>query len=125
MQKLLRSLIFVTVLVGLICLVFPVMAQVDSIDCTGLGLGLKCSKTDNKDSLLGYAHNIINFGLSLVGLVAVVFIIIGGVRYIISRGEEEEAEKGKKTVIYAIIGLILIGLAYAIVKFVGTAIQQS
>lgn len=71
---------------------------------------------------------VIKAALLLVGVIAVGFIVYGGFRYIISRGDEKEVEQAKKTITYAVIGIVVIGLAYAIVAFVvsgvfGTAIQ--
>jgi len=60
----------------------------------------------------------VNYFLVIVGLVAVVFLIWGGVQYIISAGQEEKIESAKKTITYAILGLLVIGLAAVIVNFV-------
>jgi hypothetical protein len=68
---------------------------------------------------------IVNYALILAGIVAAVFIVYGGVRYIISRGEEEAAEEAKNTILYAVIGLIVIGLAAALVNFVVTGLRQT
>ena len=56
--------------------------------------------------------------LSLMALVAVVIIVIAGIRLVISQGEQEAVEKSKKTILYAVIGLIIILLAQAIVQFI-------
>lgn len=60
---------------------------------------------------------IINTLLLWGGAVALVFIIIGGFRFIISMGNPEGVEKARHTVMYAILGLILIFLAYIIVAY--------
>ena len=59
--------------------------------------------------------------LTLMALVATIVIIIAGVRMVVSQGEDSAIEKSKKTIIWAIVGLILILLAGAIVNFVKTA----
>lgn len=69
--------------------------------------------------LLGF---IIDNLLKVAGLVAVGFIILGGFQYITSRGSEEQAETGKKTLTNAIIGLVLIVLSYIIVAVVVNAL---
>lgn len=68
-------------------------------------------------------RTIINILLILASLVAVIMIIYGGVRYIISRGEEDEAAAAKNVILYAVIGLIVIGLSAAIANFVIGAIS--
>lgn len=61
---------------------------------------------------------LVNILLGLVGLVAVIMLIYGGVLYLTSAGDEDKAKKGKQAVMYAIIGLLLIGFSVAIVQFV-------
>jgi uncharacterized membrane protein len=53
-----------------------------------------------------------------MALVAVVFIVIAGIRLVISQGEEAEKDKAKKTIFFVIIGLVLILLAQGIVAFI-------
>ena len=60
------------------------------------------------------------------GSIAMLFFIVGGLIYITSFGNEEKAELGKKTLMYALIGAIIILVAYALVKFfLGFALQDS
>lgn len=61
---------------------------------------------------------ILNWLLVLAALAALVMLIIGGVQYIVSRGDEDAAAKAKNTILYAIIGLIVIGLAAVTVNFI-------
>ena len=68
---------------------------------------------------------IINILLAIAGLVAVVFLIIGGFRYITAGGNEEAAEAGKKTIINAIIGIVVIILSFVIVRVVSNALLGS
>lgn len=51
------------------------------------------------------------------GAIALLFIIIGGFRFIISMGNQEGIEKARQTVLYAILGLLIIFLAYLIVAY--------
>lgn len=60
---------------------------------------------------------VINSLLLWGGAVALVFIIIGGFRFIISMGNPEGVEKARHTVMYAVLGLIIIFLAYIIVAY--------
>lgn len=71
--------------------------------CTASGLALFVIKT------------LINFS----GVVAVMFLIVGGFFYLTSGGSEEQTEKGKKILINSIIGLVVIMLAYALVYIIG------
>jgi TRAP-type C4-dicarboxylate transport system permease small subunit len=61
---------------------------------------------------------IINILSVIVGVVAVIMIIIGGFRYITSGGSSDKVTGAKNTILYAIIGLIIVALAQVIVRFV-------
>lgn len=54
----------------------------------------------------------------LAGIVSIVFLIVGGVRYIISAGNPEGLKGAKNTVLYALVGLVISIMAYGIVTFV-------
>lgn len=62
--------------------------------------------------------NIITAVLNFLALIAVIVIIIAGIRLIVSQGEEEQKEKAKKTILYAIIGLVIVLFARVIVGLV-------
>lgn len=62
--------------------------------------------------------NIINFVLYALGIVAVVMMIVAGVQMTTSAGDPGAVKKAKMTMTYAIIGLVVAILAYAIVNFV-------
>ena len=70
----------------------------------------------------GVFTRITNTALLIIGLVSVVMLLCGGLRYIISGGDNKKVTDAKNTVLYAIIGLIIAILAYAIVNFVLNAI---
>lgn len=61
---------------------------------------------------------ILNVVYMVAGALAVIFIIIGGIHYITSAGEPGKITKAKNTIIYAIIGLIIVILAFAITNYV-------
>ena len=61
--------------------------------------------------------NIINILLILAGSVAVIYIIVGGYRYIISAGKPESIQQAKDTIFWAVIGFIICLAAFAILRF--------
>ena len=69
---------------------------------------------DFKDAVRSF----INYFLTFLGLVAVFFVIYAGVLMVTAQGEDDQVEKGKKILIWAGIGIVLIMLSYAIVKMV-------
>lgn len=73
----------------------------------------------------GVFKKITNTILYIVGILAVIMLIIGGIRYIVSGGDSKKVTDAKNTILYAIIGLIICFLAYAIVNFVIAALPSS
>ncbi|MCF7844908.1 MAG: hypothetical protein K9M03_03720 [Kiritimatiellales bacterium] len=84
------------------------------------GLGGGEGETTIVDTVTGIVVKL----LTLMALIATIVIIIAGVRLVISQGEESAVEKAKKTIIWAVAGLILIILAGAIVSFVGSSFSS-
>jgi len=68
--------------------------------------------------LIDLITTISNVILLLVGVVAVLFLIIGGFQYISSAGNPESIGKAKSTILYAIIGILVTLLAWAAVTFI-------
>ncbi len=62
--------------------------------------------------------NIVNGLLVVAGIVASIYLVMGGIRYITSQGESDQTEQAKNTILYAMIGLIVIGLSAALVNFI-------
>ncbi len=69
-------------------------------------------------SIASVLSTIIQWILGLAGGVAVLFLILGGLQYITSSGNKDKAEQAKQTILYAVIGLIVIALSFVIVAFV-------
>lgn len=62
--------------------------------------------------------SIINGVIGVLGIVAVVVIIVGGVSYMTSAGDSSKVKKAKDTILYGVIGLIIVMLSFAIVNWV-------
>ena len=87
-----------------------------------LASGAQCgSSTSNATDLFGVngifnqAANVLIF---LIGAVSVLVLIYGGFQYVTSTGDKSRVENAKNTILYAIIGIVVAILAYAIVSFV-------
>ena len=104
----------------------PVAVFADSADiqnnlCGGANLSLStgnCAATDRTTQLNSLIHTIVNIFSLIIGVVAVIMIIIGGFQYISSGGDSNKISTAKNTIMYAIIGLIIVALAQFIVQFV-------
>ena len=66
-----------------------------------------------------------NFMLIILVLIGVVFVLIGGINYMTSQGDAAKVEKAKKTILYAVIGLVIAALSFAIVNFVIAKIVEA
>lgn len=84
---------------------------------SGPATNADCSDAD-ETTLSQTIQNGINFVSIVVGIIAVVMIIIGGIRFVVSNGDSAKVSTAKNTIMYALIGLILVALAQVIVKFV-------
>jgi type IV secretory pathway VirB2 component (pilin) len=62
--------------------------------------------------------SILNYFLGFLGLLAVAFIIYAGILMVTAAGDEEGVTKGRKIILYSIIGIIIIFLSFTIVTFV-------
>ena len=61
---------------------------------------------------------VVNWIIGILGVVCVIVMIIGGIQYMTSTGEPGKVKKAKDTILYGIIGLVVVILAAAIVNFV-------
>lgn len=106
-------------------LVVPAVAFADNIQnglCTGAQSqtlsGVTACPTGQGTNFDTTLTTIINLFSIIVGVVAVIMIIAGGFRYVTSGGKEEGVKGAKNTILYALIGLVIVALAQLIVKFV-------
>ncbi len=126
--------IFTTGLAALALLLVPVLTVssayaaasitnclIDGTELKGT-VGTDCSGTQggnaSEDSLTNAIALIVNIISVIVGVIAVIMIIFGGAKYITSGGESAKITSAKNTLMYAIIGLIVVALAQFIVRFV-------
>lgn len=66
----------------------------------------------------GTFNTITNVLLFAVGAISVIMLIIGGIRYVVSGGDSTAVQSAKNTILYAIVGIVICLLAYAVVGFV-------
>lgn len=71
-----------------------------------------------KTPLKTIVSQITNILLFAIGVIAVIMLIIGGIRYTVSGGDSAAISSAKNTILYAIVGIVIAILAYAIVNFV-------
>jgi uncharacterized membrane protein YidH (DUF202 family) len=88
--------------------------------CGGAGLvgggnGCTAQSGSSVDSVLKRGLNLFS---AIIGIIAVVMIMVGGLKYITSQGDASNTAAAKNTILYAAIGLVVVALAQVIVRFV-------
>jgi hypothetical protein len=90
--------------------------------CQGVGV---VSGTNNcnplstsRSSINSILALVLNLFSAIVGFIAVIMILIAGTKYVISSGNSERTNEAKNTILYAVIGLLIVALAQIIVRFV-------
>ena len=116
MRRILKNIIcglaLSTVLVAAPVAVESASAQVQD------GLNMTKTADTQNTSVNTLIRNVINILLWAIGIVSVIMIIIGGIRYATSNGDSNQVTAAKNTIMYAVIGLVIAIFAYAIVNFV-------
>jgi TRAP-type C4-dicarboxylate transport system permease small subunit len=82
--------------------------------CDGANISGNCNTNSLNASVAGITETL----LTVAGAIAVIIIIVGGLTYITSSGDSSRIKQAKDIILYAVIGLIVAILAFAIVKFV-------
>jgi hypothetical protein len=116
------------ILVGLMCLALLTMALpyvANAQEDVGLREGLETVEDELVDSLAAgetdpraVAAKIINIALGFLGIVAVILVLYGGFMWMTAAGNEERVTKAKQILTAALIGLIIIIMAWALTRFV-------
>lgn len=83
-----------------------------------------CDSADSKglEQLVTLVLNVMSW---VVGVISVIMIIIGGFRYIISSGDTNQVQSAKNTILYAVVGLIIVLFAQVIVRFVIGSVNEA
>ena len=123
MRKILRVIIPI-----LMCGIFAVLL-VSNVSALTLQEGAQAAQCDGCPSDLfgntGVFKQVTNTILYIVGIIAVIMLIIGGIKYVVSGGDSKKVTDAKNTVLYAIIGLVICFLSFAIINFVISALPSS
>ena len=134
MKSLFKNIARGLLIVPAILLGLSVVAPEAGAVCSGNDLSIKggvdCAQGNDQPAELFSGENsifrrITNILLFLVGAISVIMLIIGGIRYVISGGDQNQVTSAKNTILYAIVGIVVAFLAYAAVNFVTTQLLQS
>lgn len=128
MKKIILTLSMLAVAITPVLAAVPVSAQNDrnaQAICRGSGgtwneEDQACTSADGR-TVPGTINQVTNVLIFIIGAIAVLMIIIGGMRYVLSAGDQSATTSAKNTILYAVIGLVVAFMAYAIVNFVFSA----
>lgn len=127
-KKALAGLLIVPALAFGVALVAPIAEPAaaqsinDGVEAARGDSGATCLFTSSTCTD-GIFTTIVNVLLFVIGAVSVIMLIVGGIRYTVSNGDSKQVEAAKNTIMYAIIGLIIAFLAYAIVNWILTSLS--
>ena len=123
-KKALQALVLVPALALGVTAVAPVAVSAADCDTSNLSIeaGADCAQGNGQATDLfgqeGIFKKVTDIMLFLIGAISVIMLIIGGIRYVVSGGDQAAVTAAKNTILYAIVGIVVAFLAYAAVSFV-------
>lgn len=78
--------------------------------------GVNNSDVSNAPTLSAIAMNVLNFLLGILGVLAMIMMVIGGIMYLTSAGDEDRIDRGKKIFTYSLIGIVVAMSSLVVVK---------
>lgn len=119
-KKVLAGILILPLLgLSVIAIAEPSFADATTQIQTGINDTGSGGQTQSLSQTFKYVVNIL---LYIIGAISVIMLIFGGIRYATSAGNATSVTAAKNTIMYALIGLVIAVLAYAIVNFVLTAV---
>ena len=116
-----RAMATIALALGLVVAVAATPAPVAALDveCQSANAG-QCNLVKSNQKLDNQVWRILQVVFGILGGIAVIMIIIGGFRYVISQGDSGSVTSAKNTILYAVIGLVIASFATAIVSFIAS-----
>lgn len=102
---------------------FVALADNANAVCNGVAIagGGSCGTSGDKaasKSINNLIATIIDILSWIVGVVAVIMVILGGLNFVTSGGDSQKAAKARSTILYALVGLVVVAMAQVLVHFV-------
>lgn len=109
-KKLAGVIIFVVAMGLFVAIVAPVLAQANTFGLPNRPLS-------------AIIDSMINWLLGIATGMAILFLIVGGIYYVTARGNDSQIEQARKIINYAVLGLVVVGISYSIVKVIDKIIK--
>lgn len=115
-----KLVVIIGIMAALIApLVVASSASAQSVDIYGACSGSSGEVCKNRGATIQpLFKNLVDAVLLILGAVSVIMIIVGGFQYVTSAGDSGKVKAAKSTIMYAVIGVAVALLSYAIVDFV-------
>lgn len=131
-KKLSRATVLVPFLVAAFSLAVPTVALAAGCDdiSGGISQGANCAAPTSAGAQQplfgpdGVFVTVTNILIFIIGAIAVIMLIVGGIRYVLSQGDQGAVTSAKNTILYAIIGIVVAMLAYGAVAFVTSQLTK-
>ncbi|MEO7904848.1 MAG: hypothetical protein ABIR91_03585 [Candidatus Saccharimonadales bacterium] len=129
-KKSLQAMLIVPVLALGVSVVAPALMPTTANAAFNQGVQDGANSAQGKDQqsdlfgTSGIFKTITNVLLFIIGAISVIMLIIGGIRYVVSAGDSSAVTGAKNTILYAIVGIVVALLAYALVNFVLTSFAK-
>jgi len=117
-KLIIAGLIIASLLAAALFAVNTSAAPVDVLQTCNSGSTVCQGSVDSNTTVSSLLRNVINLLLMIVGIVAVITIIVAGIRYVTSGGDGQQTKNARDTILYAIVGLVVAIMAFPIVNFV-------
>ncbi len=137
LAKVSQALLVLPFMVATFAFVSPVGVSAQAVPCTdpndistGIQGGANCAAptsagaTQNLFGADGIFVTVTNILIFIIGAIAVIMLIVGGIRYVLSQGDQSAITSAKNTILYAIIGIVVAMLAFGAVNFVTTQLTK-
>jgi hypothetical protein len=118
MKQLLLSALLVVGIAGVILPALPAHAINVFEECKNVSSDNAVCAAKKSDKATDMVKTAINTALQILGIVGVIMIIVGGFRYTTSGGDAAKLKNARDTIIYAVVGIVVAIMSYAIVNFV-------
>ena len=111
-----QTLLVFALMIGAISLFSFLPTATAALLTTGDNPSEIAAATGGEGSIRQLVLRMVNFFLTFLGIVAVIMVIYGGITYVISAGNDEAVGNAKKIIMYALVGIVIILLSFAVVN---------
>ncbi len=116
MNRIVKNIVTAAVSLSMVLAIgIPSLVGAQSKEDIKQGVDITGTESTSVDSAVKATIDILSV---VVGVIAVIMIIIGGLKYVTSNGDSNSISSAKNTIIYALIGIVVVAIAQSVVRFV-------